>query len=68
MLGEEIEVQVVREGEQLYLRGLPEEPPDPACTVIALDLAGPPQGYEWAQFRLHGRNPDPSIWAAWARA
>ncbi len=67
VLGEEIEVRVDREGEQVYLRGLPEEPPDELCTVIALDLEGAPEGYPWAQFRLHGHNPDPSIWAAWAR-
>lgn len=65
---DDIEVRVDRDGDQIWLRGLPELPPDPDCTVIALDLDGEPRVADWAPYRLHGNNPDPTIWARWARS
>ncbi|MCD6360121.1 MAG: alpha-L-fucosidase [Armatimonadetes bacterium] len=66
VLGEDISVRVEREGEHIYLRDLPAEPPDPVCTVIALELDGEPRAYEWAAHRLWG--DDPTVYAAWARS
>ena len=66
VLGEEIRVQVQRQGEHIYLRGLPAEPPDPVCTVIALELDGEPRALPWASQRLWGN--DPTVWASWARS
>ena len=66
VLGEDIDVQVERNGEQVYLKGLPAEPPDPICTVIALELDGEPRACEWAAQKLWG--DDPTVFADWARS
>lgn len=65
VLGSNTMVKVHREGEHIYLRNLPENPPDPYCTVIALELDGKPTALPWAKFRLWGENAE--IWADWAR-
>ena len=66
LLGEDVEVRVDRQGEQVYLRGLPDLPPDPACSVIALELDGEPEALPWARTRLWGK--DPTVYADWARS
>jgi len=66
VLGEEIDVQVERDGEHIYLAGLPAEPPDPVCNVIALELDGEARAYDWAGQRLWGS--DPTTHAQWARS
>ncbi len=45
-------IDVLQVGEHIHLRGLPEAPPDPLATVIALDLEGEPMALEWARDRL----------------
>ena len=37
--------QVHQQGDRLFIRGLPENPPDPHDTVIALELVGEPRAY-----------------------
>ena len=33
-----------QEGNRVFMKGLPEDPPDPLCTVLAMELDGKPQG------------------------
>ena len=66
LLGEDVDVRVDQQGEQIYLRGLPEMPPDPAGSVIALELDGPAESLPWTKTRLWGK--DPSVYADWARS
>lgn len=66
VLGEDIAVRVERSGDHLYLKGLPASPPDPICSVIALELDGEPHACEWAAQRLWGS--DPTAHAHWARS
>jgi len=66
ILGDNSEVTVRREGEQIYLEGLPEQPPDELCTVIALELDGEPQPLPWVEYRNWGS--DTKIFYDWARS
>ena len=64
ILGHPQKISVVRDGEHIYLRGLPARSPDRACTVIKLQLDGKAQGYDWAKTRSW--SDDPSVFAKWA--
>ncbi len=66
VLGEDFDVQVERRGEHIYLGGLPTNPPDPICSVIALELDGEPRAYSWCEQKLWGS--DPTVYADWARS
>ncbi len=62
---DDIEVSIRRDGENIYLDGLPQEPPNELCTVIALELDSEPEGLEWAKHPLWGDNA--KTYADWAR-
>ncbi len=64
ILGQERKLAVVREGEHLYVRGLPAKAPDRCCTVIELRLDGKAQPYEWA--KLRSWEQDMHVLARWA--
>ncbi len=64
---EDIDVSVERDGDHIYLTGLPELPPDPDITVIAIDCEGEPEAVEWGERRLHGGDYDMRVWADWIR-
>ena len=59
-------VEFRQEGEHIYLTGLPSFPPDKRDTVIALQVEGVPQPYDWAADRLW--QGDASRMADWARS
>ncbi|MFO8079540.1 MAG: alpha-L-fucosidase, partial [Armatimonadota bacterium] len=40
---EDIEVTVERDGDHIHLHGLPELPPDPSVTILAIDCEGEPE-------------------------
>ena len=65
---EDIEVTVERDGDHVYLGGLPELPPDPSVTVLALDCEGEPEVCEWGPYRLHGGDYDMRVWSDWVRS
>jgi alpha-L-fucosidase len=58
-------VKVEQDGEHVWLRDLPLEPPDPYDTVIALELDGPAQPLPWAaDFLWQGDAARMTGWAA----
>lgn len=65
---EDIEVTVEREGDHIWLRGLPELPPDPDITILAIDCEGEPRATEWGPYRLHGGDYDMRVWRDWVRS
>jgi alpha-L-fucosidase len=65
---EDIDVTVERDEDHIYLSGLPELPPCPETTVIAIDCDGEPQATEWGPYRLHGGDYDMRVWRDWIRS
>ncbi len=43
-------INVVQEGDRVFLRGLPNRPPDPYDTVIELELDGKPEAYPFGTY------------------
>ncbi len=65
---EDIEVTVERDGDHIHLHGLPELPPDPSVTILAIDCEGEPEAVEWGGYRLHGGDYDMRVWSDWVRS
>ncbi|NLO04845.1 MAG: alpha-L-fucosidase [candidate division WS1 bacterium] len=65
---DDIDVTVERDGDHIYLRGLPELPPDPAVTILAIDCEGEPEATDWGPYRLHGGAYDMRVWSEWIRS
>ena len=64
ILGHSRKLNVTRDGEHIYVRGLPRKALDPYCTVIKLAVDGKPRAYPWAVDRLW--QGDAARMAAWA--
>jgi alpha-L-fucosidase len=62
--GQELEVE--QQGDVVFIRGLPAEPPTSLFPVIKLECAARPQASDWAVDRLWGG--DPRRMTGWARA
>ena len=65
---EDIELTVERDGDHIFLRGLPELPPDPDITILAIDCEGEPRATDWGRHRLHGGDYDMRVWKDWVRS
>jgi alpha-L-fucosidase len=59
-------IRVAREGEHIFLRGLPRKAPDPYCTVIKFRTVGQPRPLPWSEQRYFIRG-DLGRFSQWVR-